>query len=229
MYAAVYKQDNTEAGKVLLPKEIFGQPMKASFLHQVITAQAANRRQGNAHTKNRGEVRGGGKKSWRQKGTGRARAGSLRSPLFRGGGTVFGPRHSKDWKQKINQKVKKQALFLALSSKVREGTFFLVEDLKLKENKTKFAAGFVKNVASQAKTKDLGQGKTLVVLASPDENVFRSFRNLKGFAVDEVRNLSALQVISCRNILMAKEAVAVLKKTFLSSEKTALKEEVKEQ
>ena len=131
----VYSQSGEKIGETLLPKEVFGVKTSPDLLWQVVRAYQANQRQTTAHTKTRGEVRGGGRKPWRQKGTGRARASSLRSPLFRGGGTVFGPTSEKDYRQKINQKAKKLALRSALSLKAKDKEMVIVENLHLEKDR----------------------------------------------------------------------------------------------
>ena len=110
MKTEVYNQQGKKVGQTILPKEIFEVPMNADLVHQVFISHTANQRQNSAHTKNRGEVRGGGRKPWRQKGTGRARHGSIRSPLWKGGGVTFGPRNEKNWKKDIPKKMKRKAL-----------------------------------------------------------------------------------------------------------------------
>jgi len=137
MKVSVYDQQGKEAGTTLLPKEIFGLSVKPDLVHQVIISQMANRRRVIAHAKDRSEVRGGGKKPWRQKGTGRARHGSIRSPLWKGGGVTFGPTKERNFKKIIPKKMKRKALFMALSSKVKDGELVVVDELKLENHKTK--------------------------------------------------------------------------------------------
>lgn len=209
----VYNQTGEKVGEALLPKEIFEVKLNSDLLHQVVTSQAANQRQGNAHTKTRGEVRGGGKKPWRQKGTGRARVSSIRSPLWRGGGTVFGPRNEKNYDRKINKKMGRLALFMALSGKARDGELVVLDSFKLIEAKTKPAVQILDNLKS--KIEGLKRGRILFVLANPDPVIIRATGNIAGFETDQARNLNALQVLSCKNLFLTKDVIPVLKKTFL--------------
>src|SRR3989338_9341694 len=126
MKLPLYNQKAEKVGQIDLVDQVFNLEMNKDLLHQVVTSQIANQRQTIAHTKGRGEERGGGKKPWRQKGTGRARHGSIRSPLWKGGGTTFGPRNEKSFEKKLNRKVKTKALFTLLSAKMREGNILLV-------------------------------------------------------------------------------------------------------
>jgi len=127
MKVSVYDQQGKEIGTTLLPKEIFEVPMNLDLLHQIVTSSMANERRVIAHAKNRGEVRGGGKKPWKQKGTGRSRQGSIRSPLWKGGGVTFGPRNNRVFKKKIPKKMRKKALFMVLSEKLRHNLLILLE------------------------------------------------------------------------------------------------------
>ena len=129
MKVSVYNQEGKEVGKVLLPKEIFEVKVNPDLVHQVVVCQMANRRQPIAHTKDRGEVRGGGRKPWSQKGTGRARHGSIRSPLWIGGGVTFGPRKEKIFKKKIPKKMRRKALFMVLSGKAKENLLLVLDKL----------------------------------------------------------------------------------------------------
>jgi len=137
MKVSVYDQQGKEIGTTLLPKEIFDVKLNPDLVHQVATSQMANRRQVIAHTKDRGEVRGGGKKPWRQKGTGRARHGSIRSPLWKGGGVTFGPTKERNFKKIIPKKMKRKALFMVLSAKAKENLLIILDTLKLPLPKTK--------------------------------------------------------------------------------------------
>src|SRR5262245_26808838 len=130
METKVYNQQGKETGKLKLPEAVFGLPWNGDLVHQVVVSMQANQREGNAHTKGRGEVRGGGKKPWRQKGTGRARHGSIRSPLWRGGGTTHGPSNERNYEKKINKKMKTKALYTVLSQKNRDGEVVLLDQVK---------------------------------------------------------------------------------------------------
>ena len=142
----IYNIEGEEAGDIKLPAGIFGIEINNDLLYQAITIQRANSRKVFAHTKDRSEVRGGGKKPWQQKGTGRARHGSTRSPVWVGGGITFGPRKEKNFKKKINKKAKRKAIFMALSSKVKDKELLVLDKLELKEPKTKTMVKILENV-----------------------------------------------------------------------------------
>jgi large subunit ribosomal protein L4 len=141
----IYNQQAEKTGEIELNSKIFGKKVSESLVHQAVVAQMANQRQVLAHTKTKGEVRGGGKKPWKQKGTGRARVGSSRSPLWRGGGITFGPRNDRNFSLKINQKMKQSALFMALSDKLADNKMIILDKVEMKEYKTKTVNEMVKN------------------------------------------------------------------------------------
>ena len=135
----IYNQKGKESGNIALSPAVFGLSWNADLVHQVVTSMESSARTNVAHTKNRGEVSGGGKKPWQQKGTGRARHGSIRSPIWVGGGVTHGPRNDKDYSRKINKKMKAKALYTILSAKLKKGEILFVDDLSLKAIKTKDA------------------------------------------------------------------------------------------
>ena len=136
MDTKIYSQDGKESGSIALPESVFGVAWNDDLMHEVVVAMRGNARQGTAHTKDRGEVRGGGKKPWRQKGTGRARHGSRRSPLWSGGGTTFGPRTEKDYSRKVNKNARSKALAITLSKKLADGEMIFVDALSFEAPKT---------------------------------------------------------------------------------------------
>lgn len=206
MKVNVYNQKGEEAGTVVLPKDIFEVEINPDVVYQVAIAQAANRRKPIANTKGRGEVRGGGKKPWRQKGTGRARHGSIRSPLWRGGGITFGPTKEKIYKQKINEKVKRIALFMVLSAKARDNVLTVMDEIKFSEPKTKQMKDIIKALALK--------GSVLVAFPGPQKNVFLSTRNIPGAKAIEAKNLNVFDLLSSKNLLMSKDAIKTIKETF---------------
>jgi len=212
MFVKAYNQNGEEAGKTLLPKDVFDVRPNSDLLWQITRSQMANQRQGSAHTKTRGEVRGGGKKPWRQKGTGRARHSSIRSPLWRGGGTIFGPRNEKIWKQKINKKMAKKSLLVALSAKARDKELIVLETLKIDQPKTKQMAGIIN--ALRSKIAGFEKAKVLIILAHPDKNIVLASRNIPGVETIDARNINTLEVLSFKYLLMTKETISELKKTF---------------
>ncbi|MBI2100139.1 MAG: 50S ribosomal protein L4 [Candidatus Vogelbacteria bacterium] len=205
MDAKLYNQEGKEVGKVNLPERIFHVRWNGDLVHQVVVAMQANQRQGTADTKGRGEVRGGGKKPWRQKGTGRARHGSIRSPLWRGGGVTHGPTAERNYSQKINKKMKTKALFTVLAQKWRDGDILLVDKLALAEVKTKAAAGLLKQLATVSGFAPLGYKKgkrALVAVPAAEVAVRKSFQNISTVAVDEVRNLNPLDLLQYRYLVL---------------------------
>ncbi len=196
MEVKVYNQEGKPEGTIDLSESVFNLPWNADLVHQVVTGMQANARLGRAQTKDRGEVRGGGRKPWRQKGTGRARHGSIRSPLWRGGGVTHGPRTERLYGQKINKKMKRQALDVVLSAKLRDGDILFLKNLKLSAPKTREAAAVLKNLGR-------GQGRrTIIAIPDKDDSVRRSFRNLPAVAVEEVRNLNPLGLLRYRYLVV---------------------------
>jgi large subunit ribosomal protein L4 len=167
----VRKAGGGTAGTVELPGELFAAPVNVPVMHQVVTAQLAAARRGTSKVKTRGEVRGGGKKPWRQKGTGRARQGSTRAPQWTGGGVVHGPSGEQNYVKRINKKMKQVALRSALSDRAGSGDVVVVSDLRFEVPRTKDAIAFLDTLGLAGK-------KVLLVLASRDENIAKSFRNL---------------------------------------------------
>jgi large subunit ribosomal protein L4 len=231
METPVYNQEGKATGKVKLPEAIFDLKWNADLVHQVVIGMQANKRTPIAHTKNRGEVRGGGRKPWKQKGTGRARHGSRRSPIWRGGGITFGPRNDKDYSVKLNKKMKTKALYVALSQKMRDGEILFVDTLSFKAPKTAEAKGILTALSSVKGFDTLASKKknsALFALNEKDVVVEKSFDNMGNIEVDEVRNLNALDVLTYKYIIITnpEEAVAFFdkkKKTVPSVDKTATK------
>lgn len=213
MQVNVYNQNAEVIGKSDLPDNVFGVKLNADLMHQAMTAQLANARKPVAHTKDRSEVRGGGKKPWKQKGTGRARHGSTRSPIWIGGGVTFGPRKEKIYKVKINKKQKRKALFMALSSKVNDKEMALLDKFEIKEIKTKKMAGildmFSKSVWGNSRLK-----KTLVVIPKSDKNTLLSARNIPAAKVIPADSLNVYDVLAYKYLIMPKDAVGIIEKTY---------------
>jgi len=208
MKTDLYNQEGKVVGQAELPKELFDVKVVPDLLHQVIVSQMANRRQGTAYTKDRGEVSGGGKKPWRQKGTGRARHGSIRSPLWKGGGVTFGPTNKKVYKKKIPKTLRKKAVLMALSAKAQNNFLILLDELKITTKKTKEAAQILKKLPCQEQT---------ALIASLDYNVdlLRASRNISQVAVMPINDLNALDLLSFKYLIMPKEGLAALEKIYL--------------
>lgn len=211
METVLYNQKGENIGTVNLPKEFFDVPMNEDLLHQVVTSQMANQRQVIAHAKGRDEVRGGGKKPWKQKGTGRARHGSIRSPIWKGGGATHGPRKEKDYSKKINIKMARKAFRVALSAKLRDGQIFMVDELKLEAPKTKEVATILKNMSKNFSNARLGS--TLIVSGTNRKDLFIASGNLKNIETIEARNLNSLKILSFKNLIMTKDSVEAMSRT----------------
>ena len=199
---------NPKVKELGLPEEIFNVPLNTDLVHQVMVSQMGNRRVSIAHTKFRSEVRGGGIKPWRQKGTGRARHGSSRSPIWIGGGTTFGPRNEKDFSRIIPKKMKRKALFMVLSEKLNNNQLIIVDRLFIDEPKTKKASDFLKN-------NSINNESCLVVLSGMDRNSILSFANLPKVNTIQAKDLNCLDILNSKYLLIDKEGVEVIKKTFL--------------
>ncbi len=206
MKADLHNMNGKKAGEIDLPDHIFGVEVNNDLLHQVLRAQMLNRRQGSAHTKDRSEVRGGGKKPWRQKGTGRARHGSRRSPIWIGGGVTFGPRNDRNYKKAINKKARRKALFMAISAKKKGGLIFFVSDLKIKEPKTKTITQFLQNIPCA--------GNVLIALPEIDKNIILSTRNLHKVDTIQAKDLNLLDVVSYEYLIIPQESVAIIEENF---------------
>jgi len=208
MKASVYNQEGKETGQTILPKEVFGLEISPDLIHQVAVSQMANRRRVIAHTKDRSAVRGGGKKPWRQKGTGRARHGSRRSPIWKGGGVTFGPSKERVFKKKISKKMRRKALLMVLSTKAKENLILILEKLDVKEPKTKL----MKEVFKKLPVK----GTFLIALPKVDKKIISASNNLPGVSTAEIRNLNALDLLSFKYLILPKEGIKLIKETFLS-------------
>jgi large subunit ribosomal protein L4 len=212
MLATVYNQKGEAVGKTELPKGIFEVKNNPELMYQVVTTQAANRRKGTAHTKTRGEVSGGGKKPWRQKGTGRARAGSNRSPIWRKGGTVFGPNHDKVFGGKINKKMRRAALQMALSAKASGNFLVVVDTINPSEPKTKIVAAALANLKKNIAT--FKNGSVLIALPKFEPGTVKAARNLAGVKTLEAAKLNVLDVLNNKYLLLPKDSIGVIATTL---------------
>lgn len=204
----LYNQSAEKVGTVELPDSIFGVESNNDLLHQVISSQMANKRQILAHAKGRSEVRGGGKKPWRQKGTGRARHGSVRSPIWKGGGVTFGPTKEVNFKRKIGKKMARKALLVALSEKIRSGGITIIDGIQLNAPKTKEMAGILKLF----KDKLDRSGSVLIITTSADKNLHRAVKNIQKTGMVEARNLNLLTVLAYKNLMILKNGVKEIEK-----------------
>ncbi len=191
--AIVLNENFEQAGELALPENFQG--INPHNLYLYVKAYAANLRANNAHTKSRGEVSGGGKKPWQQKGRGGARAGSIRSPIFVGGGVAFGPKNTKNYTQKVNKKQKRKALEFALNEKGEQGALFVVDSVAVESGKTKDAAALLKK---------LGVRDALIVKENLDEKTFLAFRNLPNAYLIEPNELNAYLAAAFRAVVIEK-------------------------
>ena len=192
-------------GEVNLDENVFDGKINKALLHQVILMYRANKRKGTASTKTRAKVSGGGRKPWRQKGTGRARVGSIRSPLWRGGGIVFGP-HPRNYSYTLPKKIRRRALKDSLNAKFKSGQLIVIDELKVDEPKTKKFMSILSNI----NIKD----KTLVLMRDLDENVIKSSNNIQGLMLRRLDNFSAYDVLSHRNLIITKDGLDILTNMF---------------
>ena len=201
----VFNMEGQQVGEMALRDDIFAVPVNPGLLHQAVLMYLANRRQGTHSTKTRGEVRGGGRKPWRQKGTGRARHGSIRSPLWRHGGVVFGPK-PREYGWSMPQKQRRLALKQALSSKVGDGDLLVLEQLSLPEPKTRLMYGVLQRLGALR--------KPLIVLDRKDDTVVLAARNIPGVQLLPPTALSAYAVLNGGKLLLTREAVRQLEEAL---------------
>ncbi|MCA9361009.1 50S ribosomal protein L4 [Candidatus Kaiserbacteria bacterium] len=206
MDTKIYSQDGKELSTLKLPEAVFGVAWNADLVHEVVVSMQSNARAGTADTKDRSEVSGGGKKPWRQKGTGRARHGSRRSPIWSGGGVAHGPTKDKDFSKKINKKVRSKALACTLTKKHSDGEMVFVESLTFAEPKTTEAKKVITSLAKGTSKDDLAtkrQNTALVVLSKRDEAVEKSFSNFGNIAVKQAKDISPVDLLTFKYVLVA--------------------------
>jgi large subunit ribosomal protein L4 len=201
----VYKMDGTEAGTIKLSDKVFGVEYREELIHQAVVTRLANERQGTKSTLTRTEVRGGGRKPWRQKGTGNARQGSIRAPQWIKGGVVFAPK-SRDFSKDMNKKAKIAALLSALSKKVADGELVVVDKLEVKDGKTKEMVAF---------QKALNLDKTaVVVMDNADQKVILAARNVEKLSTLPVEQISTYEVVANAKVVLTKEAVKKIEEAY---------------
>ena len=200
----VYNTEKKEVGEIQLNDSIFGVEVSVEAMHKVVLAQLANKRQGTQSAKTRAEVRGGGIKPWRQKGTGRARQGSIRAPQWIHGGIVFAPK-PRDYRVSVPKSMRRVAMKSALTSKVQDNEMIVLESLAFDAPKTK---DMVK-VLNAFETK-----KTLIVVAESNENVYKSARNIPGVAVVPVNNINVYDILKYENLMITKDAVSKIEEVY---------------
>ena len=201
---SVYNMEGREVGTVELNDAIFGVEVNEHLVHMAVLRQLANKRQGTQKAKTRSEVSGGGRKPWRQKGTGHARQGSTRAPQWKGGGVVFAPA-PRDYSVKMNKKEKRIALKSALTSRVNENKFIVVDELKLDEIKTKKMTGVLKALNAE---------KALIVLHGDDGNVILSSRNIPHVKVSFINTINVYDILKYNTMIVTKDAVAAIEEVY---------------
>ncbi len=194
-----YNSSGNEIGDFELDEKLFNEEINESVIHQVVYSQLASYRKGTSSTKTRSEVNGGGRKPWRQKGTGRARHGSIRSPLWVGGGIVFGPK-PRSYNKKVSKKVKKLALRSILSDKVRNEELIIIDEFAFDKPKTKLAVNLLENL-------DMKDKKVLIILPGKDKNTFLSIRNIPGVKTLLVNHLNAYDLLDNEMIIIKEDAL----------------------
>jgi large subunit ribosomal protein L4 len=202
---ALYNVSGQQIGDIELSDSVFGVDVNQHVLYEAVKNHLANRRQGTQSAKTRSEVRGGGRKPWRQKGTGRARQGSIRSPQWTGGGVVFAPK-PRDYSYRLPKKVRRIAMKSALSSKVLNNEIIVLDELKMNEPKTKDMASILKNLNSKK--------KALIVLDQKDENVVKSTRNIPGIETTLVNTLNVYDILNYDSFIITKEAVRKVEEVY---------------
>ncbi len=205
---SVYNNSGNEVEKINLNKEIFEENINEHVVHEAVTAQLAAKRQGNASTKGRSEVRGGGRKPWRQKGTGRARHGSIRSPLWVGGGITFGPK-PRSYKKKINRKTKKLAIRSVLTAKADAGELLIIDNLSFDRPKTKDATELLKNL-------NLSDKKVLFVLPEKDKNAYLSIRNITNVKTMVLDGINVYDLLNNDMVVIPQPALDKLEEVLLN-------------
>lgn len=208
MESTLYNIKGEKKGTVDVPASIFGVPFNADLLHDVVTAMQANARTPVAHTKDRSEVRGGGKKPWQQKGTGRARHGSSRSPIWRGGGITHGPRNERNYAVKINRQQRQKALLVALSRKWKDGEVIFVDSLEMAAPKTADAKKVMTALGKAGFSFKKRGGAALIALPERHTATVKSFANMGNVAVEEVRTLNPVNVLSSKYLIIANPEAA---------------------
>lgn len=205
MDTAVYNLDGKKTGSIALPEGVFGLRWNADLVKQVADSLMLSKRKPVAHTKGRGEVRGGGRKPWKQKGTGRARHGSIRSPIWVGGGVTGGPTKEKNFERKVSKKMRVKALNTILSQKLREGEVLFVDSVKLTEPKTKLALGALESLSGIKGFENIlskRKNSAVIALAEKNRETERAFRNLGNVEVIEARNLNPLAVLEYKYLVI---------------------------
>jgi len=205
---SIYNQKGESTKRQKLNDQIFDCEAQKEIIHQVVVLSLANKRHPFAHTLKKGAVRGGGKKPWRQKGTGRARAGSIRSPLWRGGGITFGPDKERNYSKKINKKIKRKALYMCLSDKVKDKKLYVLDKIELSEIKTKKFVDILSKLIPE-KNK-----KILLILCDNDKNIIKSARNIDGLRTMPAESLNVLDLMKADYLITTTKGIEKIEKHY---------------
>ncbi len=225
MQIKIYNQQGEAIMDYELDPKVFDIEVNEGLVHQAVVTQMANQRQVLAHTKGRSEVRGGGKKPWRQKGTGRARAGSSRSPIWIGGGVTFGPTKERNFSKSLPIKMKRKALTMVLSDKVNHQAMIVLEKIDLKEAKTKESDKLVKTIENKIlkNSSSLREGRDkdkfdkrsiLILIEKKDDNITRSLKNLVGVEVKRIENINIVDLLKYHDLVLTLDGVKGLEKIY---------------
>ncbi len=206
---SVYNQKGESINRHKLNDQIFNCKSQKDIIHQVVVLSLANKRHPFAHTLKKGDVRGGGKKPWRQKGTGRARAGSIRSPLWKGGGITFGPSKERNYSKKINKKIRKKALYMCLSDKVKNKRLYILDKIELPEIKTKKFVNILNKLIPE-KNK-----KILLALADNDKNIIKSARNIEKLRTMPVESLNLLDLLKADYLVTTVKGIKKIEEHYV--------------
>jgi len=210
--AKVYNQKGKEVSEVKLPENVFGLSWNSDLVHQVFYSMLSDKRVTYAHTKDRGEVRGGGKKPWKQKGTGRARHGSSRSPIWVGGGIAHGPNNLKSYARKINKKMKIKALYTILSRKFKDGEVLFVDKFEIAKPKTADAVEILESMSKIKSCPDILSKKNnsaLIATSEKNINIEKSFANIGNVKVDELRNINPVDLMNIKYVVIENPAESI--------------------
>jgi large subunit ribosomal protein L4 len=212
----IYNQNAEVVGELKLSDKVFNVELNDDLIHQAVNTQLSNEKQILAHTKIRSEVRGGGKKPWRQKGTGRARAGSSRSPIWTGGGVTFGPRKERNFSKKINKKMKQKALMMALSDRSRNKNLVILDKFDFNDYNTKAFDGIVGKIESifSDEKKESKKRSLLFVNNDKNEKVLASSKNLTGVKVISLENLNIVDLLKYRNLIILESAIKEINERY---------------
>jgi len=206
MKLSVYNLEGKEIGKIEVSDSVFNIPLNPDLIHQIAVAQSGNIRQALAHTKNRGERAGSGKKPWKQKGTGRARVGSVRTPTWRRGGVAFGPRSDRNFKRKVNKKMNAKAIAMVMSGKVKDKELIVVENFELKNKKTKEMVKALNSLKIK--------GRTLMAYSEKEKDMRLASRNIKKVENTLTAQLNVLEMLNNKYLVMSKDSIKYLEEKY---------------